>query len=759
MASGEFTLGTRTVARVAAALWVGCGGLVASAIPLLAATEEANRGAMVLLGLLAMSVGAIVWFLPWDRWSPRSTLALVPVAFFVIALFNRAAYDPWSYSVFFIVSFAWIGLAHGNGTSLASAPLLVAAYLVPLIGWDDVGHGSASLVYVLPTAVLVGEAVSFVSTRLRRAELATARSEARYSALVRAAAEYVVVLEEDGTVLFASAALERVLGIAPGEFVGQNSGSVVHPDDLALVNEKFSEVRAGAMLHQPVLYRASHTDGTWRWIEGTVSDLRDDPSVGGIVVNGRDVSERVEAEERLAHLARHDPLTGLPNRAALLDDLARALARGARRNRSVAALFLDLDGFKVVNDSLGHHVGDQVLVAAAERVRSHLRTGDLLARLGGDEFTVLLEDLDDHVEPVALAERLVTALRQPLEIDGRRHVVTASIGIAVSIPGDRDAADLIRQADLAMYRAKELGKGRFEIFDQSLARRARRRLDVEAELRSALETNELELHYQPEVDIAADRVVGMEALVRWRHPVRGLLPPSEFIDIAEESELILDLGRFVLDRAARTAAEWVARFGDRAPEMSVNVSARQLYDPDFLDDVWRTLEQHSLRPSALRLEITESVLADALAHDVLGTLQGMGIRIAIDDFGTGYSSLSYLDRLPVDVVKIDRAFLAPVLSADDRAPVVEATLAMARSLGLAVVAEGVETPAHVALLLRLGCLRAQGFFFGRPAPRAAVERLLREQQIGGIDEPRLVAPWREQLEADGEPVIIDADRH
>jgi EAL domain-containing protein (putative c-di-GMP-specific phosphodiesterase class I) len=316
--------------------------------------------------------------------------------------------------------------------------------------------------------------------------------------------------------------------------------------------------------------------------------------------------------------------------------------------------------------------------------------------------------------------------------------VTASIGIAVSTPGDTDAAEVLRQADLAMYRAKELGKGRFEVFDQSLARRARRRLDVEAELRSALEHDELELHYQPEIDIAADRVVGMEALIRWRHPVRGMLPPSEFLDIAEESDLILDLGRFVLDRALQTLAEWIARFGDRAPEMSINISARQLQDHAFLGDVRDALRRHDVSSRLLRLEVTESVLAGAVAPEVLAELQGMGIRIAIDDFGTGYSSLSYLDRLPVDVVKIDRAFLAPVLTGDDRAPVVEATLAMARSLGLGVVAEGVETPAHVTLLLRLGCLRAQGFFFGRPAPASVVERLLAEQDHGSTDEPRLL---------------------
>jgi diguanylate cyclase (GGDEF)-like protein/PAS domain S-box-containing protein len=758
VASHEFTLGTRAVARVAAALWLGCGALAAVAIPLLASAPDADRAGIVLIGIFAVVVGAVVWFLPWDRWSHRSTLALVPVAFLVIALFNRAANDPWSYDVFFLVSFAWVGLAHAQGTALAASPLLVAAYLIPLIGVDDAGHGAASLVYVLPTSVLLGEAVSWVAGRLRDAERARALSEARYSALVRAAAEYVVVVDDGGTVMFAGAALERVLGVTPDEFVGRSGADVVHPDDLAVVNLAFAEVRGGNVPRRTVTYRALNVDGGWRWIEGTVSDLRDDPSVGGIVVNGRDVTERMEAEERLAHLARHDPLTGLPNRAALLDDLERAMARAERRGASVGVLFLDLDGFKIVNDSLGHAVGDEVLVAAAARVGGLLRSGDLLARLGGDEFTVVVETMDDPSEPIALAERLITAMRHPLEIDGRRHVVTASIGIAVSVPGERDAAEVLRQADLAMYRAKELGKGRYEVFDQSLARRARRRLDIEAELRTALEANELELHYQPEMDIAADRVVGMEALVRWRHPVRGLLPPSEFIDIAEESDLILDLGRFVLDRAVRTAAEWVVRFGDRAPEMSVNVSAKQLHDPSFLDDVRNVLRTHQVIPQMLRLEITESVLADAVAPGVLAELQAMGISVAIDDFGTGYSSLSYLDRLPVDVVKIDRAFLAPVLTGDDRAPVVEATLAMARSLGLAVVAEGVETPAHVTLLLRLGCLRAQGFFFGRPAPSAVVERLLAEEDLGGIDEPRLVAPWSDELEAGGQPGGIDADR-
>ncbi|MEN3272443.1 MAG: hypothetical protein V7636_1204, partial [Actinomycetota bacterium] len=327
-----FTLGTRAVARVAAALWIGCGALVAVAIPLVAAGDEANRPAIVLIGLLAMGVGTIVWVLPWDRWPHRSTLALVPVAFLVIALFNRAAYDPWSYNVFFVVSFAWIGLAHRQGTAAASAPLLVVAYLVPMVGWDHIGHGAASLVYVVPASVLIGEAASWVSGRLRDAEHDRALSEARYSALVAAATEYVVVVDDDGTVLFAGAALERVLGVNAEAFVGRNGGEVVHPEDQPILNAAFAEVRSGAVPRRTVTYRAERADGVWRWIEGTVSDLRHDASIGGIVVNGRDVTERIEAEDRLAHLARHDPLTGLPNRAALVDDLTRAMARAGRHD-------------------------------------------------------------------------------------------------------------------------------------------------------------------------------------------------------------------------------------------------------------------------------------------------------------------------------------------------------------------------------------------------------------------------------------------
>lgn len=715
---------TRTLARLAALLWIGCGALVVAGSALMPAGEDFVRPGVLVVGFVAVIVGAVVWNLPWNRWHPAATLVLVPVAFTVIAAFNRLAADPWLYDTFFLVSFVWLGLAHRLGTSTACAPLLAIAYLVPLAGRGDDIRGPASLLFVLPVCVVLGESAAWAASRLRRAEQERAHSEARYASLVRHASEVVVVLDDAATFQYASPAAMRVLGFRPEELEGQPASAFVHPEDLAIVREWFATARDGALINRPLTYRYRHADGSWRWIEGTVSDLRHEPSVAGIVINGRDITERMEAEHQLAHLATHDPLTALPNRSAFLDDLRRALGRAERHEGGVGVLFLDIDEFKVVNDSLGHAVGDQLLVAVAGLLKSTVRSGDTLARLGGDEFTVVVEDLGDGTETVALAERILTALQEPTLIAGRKHVIGASIGIATSEGGIDEAEELLRRADLAMYRAKELGRHRFEVFDEALARRARRRLDIEAELRMAIERGELLCHYQPEVTLHDGRIVGMEALVRWHHPTRGLLAPAEFVDIAEKSDLVVGVGNVVLQHACRAAAGWLRRYGNAAPHVAVNVSARQLHDPGFIASVAEALRESNLPANMLRIELLESMLAGSGTDELLMELQRMGISVAIDDFGTGYSSLSYLDRLPVDVVKIDRSFLAPVTTGDDRAPVVEATIAVAKSLGLGVVAEGVETPAHVALLARLGCSRAQGFFFSRPVPTEEAGRLL-----------------------------------
>ncbi|HUF31806.1 MAG TPA: EAL domain-containing protein [Acidimicrobiales bacterium] len=716
-------LDSRSLARVAAALWIGCGGLVLTASTVLPMGPRAERPLVLMLGTFAVAVGVTVWYLPWHRWPDRATLALVPLALVVVAGFNRAADDPWLYSLFFMAAFVWVGLAHRQGVALLSAPLLVIAYLVPLIGRTDDPQAVAALVYILPTCVILGEASAWVASRLRRAEAATAASEARYAALVRHAADVVFVFDGDGQITYVSPAVERVLGTTAADLIRDGAPALLHPDDLADASAWFQSALDGAILDRPSLYRVRGFDG-WRWMEGTVSDLRHDPHVAGVVVNGRDVTERIRAEQELAHLVDHDFLTGLASRSAFLRQLERALADDAN---AVTVLFLDLDGFKVVNDSLGHAVGDSFLIAVSERLRRIVGASEHVARLGGDEFTILVAG-DDPTQASGLAQRIVTALREPIELDGRRIVLTASIGVATTTPGVTEPAVALRHADLAMYRAKELGKDRFEVFGDELERRVQRRLDVETELRMALDRQELVVHYQPEFDAVGDRLVGMEALVRWEHPERGLVMPNDFIDVAEESGLIGPLGASVLVQACATASRWRAEHGEHAPVVGVNVSARQLSDPTFPSLVARVLADAGLPPHRLRLEITESLVVDAAAPTALGRLKAVGVELAIDDFGTGYSSLSYLDRLPVDVVKIDQCFLTPIDTTADRSPVIEATIVLARSFGLLVVAEGVETTDQREMLRRLGCDRLQGYLLGRPVDEATATALLRSRR-------------------------------
>ncbi len=713
---GGETLDTRTVARISAALYIACGGLVAVAVPVLPVTPEAHRLGALGVALVATGIGLVVWHLPWSRWGRRSTLWLVPIAGAVIAAFNLTAVDPLLYPIFFLVVFVWIGLAHPPWTSARFAPLVALAYAAPVLVRPpaDPALAFASMLYVLPVGIVIGEAVAWGAARLRQAEADRARSEARFAALVRHASEFVTVLDDGGCIRYVSPAIERLLGRAPVELEGLDGIDVVHPEDAPAVERWFAAAVDGDRV-APATYRVQHADGSWRWIEGTIADLRAEPAVGGIVLNGRDVTERIDAERRLAHSAAHDTLTGLPNRAALSEEMERALARARRSAGSVALLYLDLDGFKVVNDSLGHEVGDRLLVAVAHRLRGLVREGDLLARVGGDELVILVEGATAGADAVPLADRVLDALASPIEVDDRRMVVTASIGIAMAPGGTADGATLLRDADLALYLAKGRGRNRWEVFDDRLAQRAQRRLRVEAELRDALEDEALHLVYQPEVEITTLRVVGAEALLRWNHPRRGQITPGDFVDVAEETGLILPLGRWVIEQACLQAAAWWRESPAAAPRVAVNVSALQLQDERFAAHVHDALSAAGLPGHRLRVELTESILADPVRTTrALHELKALGVQVAIDDFGTGYSSLGYLHRLPVDVVKIDRTFLAAVHAATDRAPLVEATVAMAHSLDLEVVAEGVETLEQAALLERVGCRHAQGYLYGPP---------------------------------------------
>ncbi len=439
-----------------------------------------------------------------------------------------------------------------------------------------------------------------------------------------------------------------------------------------------------------------------------------------------DAIARQATEDRIRHQALHDPLTGLPNRALFLDRLEHALSHLPRRRSLAAILFLDLDRFKLVNDSLGHQIGDELLAAAAPRLKQAVRGSDTVARFGGDEFGILLEDIADEHDAIEMAERVAAVFTRPFILAGSEHFVTTSIGIALARGGEL-AAELIRNADAAMYRAKERGSARYEMFDEAMRDRAMVRLRVENDLRRALEREELRLDYQPVVSLADHRITGVEALVRWDHPVRGLIGPDEFIPIAEESGLIEPIGRWVLEQACRQAARWYRARPDQAPiGMSVNLSAVQFAKRGLAESIAEVLRAARLDPACLSLEITETVIlrdAEAVTAALL-QLKEIGVRIVLDDFGTGYSSLAYLTRLPLDALKIDRSFVDGLGTENRETAIIEAIVAMSKALSLEVVGEGVESARQAEVLAGLGCELAQGFYFSRPCGPAELTAVL-----------------------------------
>jgi diguanylate cyclase (GGDEF)-like protein/PAS domain S-box-containing protein len=449
-----------------------------------------------------------------------------------------------------------------------------------------------------------------------------------------------------------------------------------------------------------------------------------------------DAIERHNADQTLRYRVLHDALTGLPNRLSFVDSLGESLAKAAVSGSPVGILFLDLDHFKLINDSLGHHAGDALLRAVAPRLRAHLRPGDIVARFGGDEFGVLIDRLADEGEAMAIADRVAAAFAQPFALDGVEHFVSASIGVAVAgASGERpvNAELLIRDADAAMYRAKEGGRSRCVLFDAEMRAAAMKRLEVERDLRQALERDELALHYQPLVNLRSGEINGLEALVRWRHPERGMLDPGEFVSIAEDSGMIEPIGRWVQERACRQALAWQQLRPDARPlDVSINLSARQAAHRDLPSTVEEVLARTGLDPVHLRLEITESVLIDESATAIasLQALSELGVRLVLDDFGTGYSSLAYLNRFPFHALKIDRSFIEALGIEQEATAIVEAIIGMARGLSLEVIAEGVESEVQLAELQRLGCDYAQGHLFHAAMPEREVSRLIAEGALG-----------------------------
>jgi diguanylate cyclase (GGDEF)-like protein/PAS domain S-box-containing protein len=605
---------------------------------------------------------------------------------------------------------------------LAVGTTYVLLLVVALRPWTDPISGLA-IGALLVTALVVLRQLLTVRENVRLlADHAARQNEARFRSLVQHSSDVIIVTRTDATVRFVSPSATRVFGYDPAAMVRQSLTDLLHPEDRERALVFFRDATQTPGVTGPVEWRFRQPDGSWLNAEILATNLLHDSTVKGIVLNTRDVSERRRLEEQLIHQAFHDPLTGLANRALFRDRVSHALALAQRRGSPVTVLFLDLDDFKTVNDSLGHAEGDRLLIAAAERFLACARSADTVARLGGDEFAILIEGADGRE---GLPERLSAAMSHPFSLSGNQVRVTASIGVASANANDT-ADDLLRNADMAMYAAKRHGKGRAATYESKMYADIRERLDLEAALRAAIEGHQLTLFYQPIVALQSGAIYGVEALLRWEHPQFGRLLPQHFIPLAEETGLIVQLGAWVLGEACRQVHEWRQKFTDLPLAISVNISGRQLQGTGLTEALRQTLHSSGVEPSAVVLEITESVLmqqTDAVLER-LQQLKALGVRLAIDDFGTGYSSLSYLQRFPIDILKIAKPFVEEVGQGADRSALARAIIGLGDTLRLRTIAEGIERAEQRAALLELGCTLGQGYHFWPALSAPAVEELL-----------------------------------
>jgi diguanylate cyclase (GGDEF)-like protein/PAS domain S-box-containing protein len=621
-----------------------------------------------------------------------------------------------------------------EGHSTVVAPLTVRGDVrgaLVVSSPDTVTHDLVDALGALATQVsLAVEGASLAEDLHRR------QSEARFRSLVAHSSDLITVLDAGGIVTYQSPSIERVLGYKVEEIEGKRFDRLLSEHDRPLLAQLIAvEGGVGTSDAHTVECSLNHRDGATLTFQVQHTDLLHDEHVRGIVLNSRDVSERKAFEEQLAHQAFHDPVTKLANRALFSDRVEHALMRAGRGIPEIAVMFIDLDDFKTVNDSLGHAAGDEVLQEVGRRLKIAVRPTDTVARFGGDEFAVLLDGVAGSEDAADAAARILRALDMPVELDGKNVVPRASVGIC--LVGEEidtpEAEDLLRNADVAMYMAKRDSKGSYRVFEPTMHQRVVERLELRSDLQHALSLDQLELHYQPVVRLAGRDILGVEALIRWNHPTRGMIPPIQFIPVAEETGLIVPMGRWILETACREAVKLQERFPRDEPlTMSVNLSVRQLQSETLVADVRKALTLAGLPASSLVLEITESLmLSDTdFAMQQLHELKSLGIRLAMDDFGTGYSSLSYLSRFPVDILKMDRSFVG---SAENET-LTSAIIALGASLSLEVVAEGIELPEQANSLEELGCELGQGFLFAKPMSSAALTDFLAVTDAAPADD-------------------------
>jgi diguanylate cyclase (GGDEF)-like protein/PAS domain S-box-containing protein len=617
-----------------------------------------------------------------------------------------------------------LGFANGAGFRIGTVVLVLGftGYLV------EKERHLRRLAKLLVDELVLGAALS---NRLQtKVELSTTElqaREARFSALVQNSSDLVTIVDRDATIMFQSPSIARILGWDADSTLGTSLLAGMDASDQQRWPTIVDFLTGGSGGELLVEWRVRHADGSWRFLQSVITDLTQEPSVGGLVLNSRDITGQKTLEEQLRHQAFHDPLTGLANRALFSEHLDQAVRRRSRSDGGLALLFIDLDNFKAANDLHGHALGDELLKQTAERLRTTLRDADAIARLGGDEFAVLFEGVPLDSYPCSAAERLIESFAQPFHIQSSDVFATASIGMALDNSGAESAEDLLRNADLAMYAAKTKNKGNYEVFSSGLHSTILDRMQLESDLRHAVGEDEFQVHYQPIIDLSSGIIDGAEALIRWNHPDRGLVMPCEFIPVAESSGIIVEIGAWMLQQACQEFEALTREVaGAETLGLSVNLAPRQLRDLSLFDTVRSAVANSGLNATRLTLEITESAIMEDVANSVLvlGQLRSIGVKVAIDDFGTGYSSLSLLSQMPVDTLKIDRVFVVDAARRPEPARLIRTILLLASDLGLHTVAEGIEEPDQIQLLQEFGCHSGQGFYFARPMPAGQLLELL-----------------------------------